>query len=44
MQEMILDNSKSRHKVYIMQDLLQDSKVVMSWKMRGTMMKMQKIC
>ena len=39
---MILDNSKIGQKVYIMQDLLQDSKVMTSWEMRGTMMKMQK--
>ena len=44
MKEMILNNSKTRQKVYIMQDLLQDGKVMTSWKMRGTMMKMQKIC
>ncbi len=41
---MILKNSKIRYKVYIMQDLLQDSNVMTSWNMRGTMMKMQKIC
>lgn len=44
MKEMILNNSKTRQKVYIMQDLLQDGKVMTSWKMHRMMMKMQKIC
>lgn len=44
MKEMILDNSKTRQKVYIMQDLLQDGKAMTSWKMRGTILKLQKIC
>lgn len=38
---MILNNSKTRQKAYIMQDLLQDGKVMMSWKMRGTILKLQ---
>ena len=44
MQEKILNDAKTRRQLYIMQDLLQDSKAVTSWKMHGTMMKMQKIC
>lgn len=37
-------NSKIKQKVYTMQDLLQDSNVMTSWKMRETVMKLQKIC
>lgn len=41
---MILDNAKNEEKLYIMQDLLQDSKSMASWNMRETVLKMQKIC
>ena len=34
MKEMILDNAKNEGKLYIMQDLLQDSKSMASWNMR----------
>lgn len=44
MKEIILDNAKNEEKLYIMQDLLQDSKSMASWNMRGTVLKMQKIC
>lgn len=30
--------------MYTMQDLLQDNNVMTSWKMRETVMKLQKIC
>lgn len=40
----MLDNSKTERKMYTMQDLLQDDKVVMSRNMHGTILKMQKIC
>lgn len=41
---MILDNAKNEEKLYIMQDLLQDSKSMASWNMRETVLKMQKMC
>ena len=41
---MILDNAKNEGKLYIMQDLLQDSKSMESWNMRETVLKMQKMC
>ena len=41
---MILDNAKNEGKLYIMQDLLQDSKSMASWNMRETVLKMQKMC
>lgn len=44
MKEMILDNAKNEGKLYIMQDLLQDSKSMESWNMRETVLKMQKMC
>lgn len=44
MKEMILNNAKNEGKLYIMQDLLQDSKPMASWNMRGTVLKMQKMC
>lgn len=44
MKEMILDNAKNEEKLYIMQDLLQDSKSMASWNMRETVLKMQKMC
>lgn len=44
MKEMILDNAKNEGKLYIMQDLLQDSKSMASWNMRETVLKMQKMC
>lgn len=43
MKEMILNNAKNEEKLYIVQDLLQDSKPMTSWNMRGTVLKMQKI-
>ena len=42
MQEIMLYNSKVKQKVYTMQDLLQDSNVMTSWNMRGTILKLQK--
>ena len=39
---MILNNAKNEGKLYIMQDLLQDSKPMASWNMRETVLKMQK--
>ena len=44
MKEMILDNAKNEGKLYIVQDLLQDAKPMASWNMRGTVLKMQKMC
>lgn len=44
MKEMILNNAKNEGKLYIMQDLLQDSKSLASWNMRETVLKMQKMC
>ena len=44
MKEMILNNAKARRKLYIMQDLLQDSKPMASWNMREIVLKMQKMC
>ena len=44
MKEMILNNAKNEGKLYIMQDLLQDSKSMTSWNMRETVLKMQKMC
>ena len=44
MKEMILNNAKKEEKLYIMQDLLQDSKSMASWNMRETVLKMQKMC
>lgn len=44
MKEMILNNAKNEKELYIVQDLLQDSKPMASWNMRGTVLKMQKIC
>ena len=44
MQENIPNNAKIRRKVYIMQELLQDSKAMTSWNMHRMMMKMQKFC
>lgn len=44
MKGMILDNAKNEEKLYIMQDLLQDSKSMASWNMRETVLKMQKMC
>lgn len=44
MKEMILNNAKNEEKLYIMQDLLQDSKSMASWNMRETVLKMQKMC
>ena len=41
---MILNNAKNEGKLYIMQDLLQDSKSMASWNMRETVLKMQKMC
>ena len=41
---MILNNAKNEEKLYIMQDLLQDSKSMASWNMRETVLKMQKMC
>ena len=41
---MILNNAKKEEKLYIMQDLLQDSKSMASWNMRETVLKMQKMC
>ena len=38
----MLYNSKVKQKVYTMQDLLQDSNVMTSWNMRGTILKLQK--
>ena len=42
MQEIMLYNSKVKQKVYTMQDLLQDSNVMTSWNMRGTILKLKK--
>lgn len=42
MKEMILNNAKNEGKLYIMQDLLQDSKSMASLNMRETVLKMQK--
>lgn len=44
MKEMILNNAKIEKELYIVQDLLQDSKPMVSWNMRGTVLKMQKMC
>lgn len=44
MKEMILNNAKNEGKLYIMQDLMQDSKSMASWNMRETVLKMQKMC
>ena len=44
MKEMILNNAKIEKELYIVQDLLQDSKPMAPWNMRGTVLKMQKIC
>lgn len=44
MKEMILNNAKEEGGLYIVQDLLQDGKPIASWNMRGTVLKMQKIC
>ena len=44
MKEMILNNAKIEKELYIVQDLLQDSKSMASWNMRGTVLKMQKMC
>lgn len=44
MKEMILNNAKNEKELYIVQDLLQDSKPMASWNMRGTVLKMQKMC
>lgn len=44
MKEMILNNAKIEKELYIVQDLLQDSKPMASWNMRGTVLKMQKMC
>lgn len=44
MKEMILNNAKTEKELYIVQDLLQDSKPMASWNMRGTVLKMQKMC
>ena len=44
MKEMILINAKMKEKLYIVQELLQDGKPMASWNMRGTVLKMQKIC
>ena len=44
MKEMILNNAKAEGKLYIVQDLLQDGKPIASGNMRGTVLKMQKIC
>lgn len=44
MKEMILNNAKIEKELYIVQDLLQDSKPMTSWNMRGTVLKMQKMC
>lgn len=44
MKEMILHNAKMEGKLYIVQDLLQDGKPMASWNMRGTVLKMQKMC
>lgn len=41
---MILNNAKIEKELYIVQDLLQDSKPMASWNMRGTVLKMQKMC
>ena len=38
----MLYNSKVKQKVYTMQDLLQDSNVMTSWNMRGTILKLKK--
>ena len=39
-----MDNAKTERKLYIVQDLLQDGKPMAPWNMRGTVLKMQKIC
>lgn len=39
-----MNNAKNEGKLYIMQDLLQDSKSMASWNMRETVLKMQKMC
>ncbi len=44
MKEMILNNAKMKGELYIVQDLLQDGKTMEPWNMRGTVLKMQKIC
>lgn len=44
MKEMILINAKMEEKLYIVQDLLQVGKPMAPWNMRGTVLKMQKIC
>ena len=44
MKEMILNNAKMKGELYIVQDLLQDGKPMVPWNMRGTVLKMQKIC
>lgn len=44
MKKMILNNAKMKGKLYIVQDLLQDGKPMAPWNMRGTVLKMQKIC
>ena len=41
---MTRNNAKNEGKLYIMQDLLQDSKSMASWNMRETVLKMQKMC
>ena len=44
MKEVILNNAKIKGELYIVQDLLQDGKLMEPWNMRGTVLKMQKIC
>ena len=44
MKGVILNNAKMKGKLYIMKDLLQDGKPMEPWNMRGTVLKMQKIC
>ena len=44
MKEIILNNAKMKGKLYIVQDLLQDGKSMAPWNMRGTVLKMQKMC
>lgn len=41
---MILNNAENEKELYIVQDLLQDSKPMASWNMRGTVLKTQKMC
>ena len=41
---MILNNAKMKGELYIVQDLLKDGKPMAQWNMRGTALKMQKIC